>query len=214
MRLQSIPVLALLAGAVTMTTRSLSAQTCFGGLSSVRTMHAVGATAAGTGDRRIMAGSYDLLTDHLMLGAKVGYSGNSFGQSRSGVFDGTIAVSPSGSRARQMQWCPYAQVSQQSLMYGNRTLRTSAGLAIGRDFPVSRNLTLVPFAQSALLHMNANTTLDGPYSRMLGEFGAGVGIRVGDRLAITPSMRAPLGKTVTPLGEPVYSLGFRFGVPR
>lgn len=214
MRLPSFPMLAAVSGmAIIITALPVGAQTCFGGLSNARTTQAIGATASAAGAQRVMAGNYSLFTDHFAVGARFGVGSSSFSTSNTSFMGASIAVAPSGSRARQLQWCPYAQVNHEKTSYGFGLLRSSAGLAIGRDFQAGRSLTLVPFAQSALVHVRQGAP-GSATNHALGELGVGVGIRLGDRLAITPSMRAFTGSARPPLREPVYSLGFQFGVSR
>ena len=240
-------VIGFAVGSMTLLGASIAqAQACVG-LPNVATMRrSISTTGAGTDLGRTMVARYGMAGQRVFGGAEAGYAGDKFANPQSPVFGADVGfIVPLGTDAK-VQLCPTLQSVYQDgpngSDYSHSRLSSSVGLSVGRAFGETSAVGVVPFVQGRLQHLRqtyAYTSVGtgpngepglgqwGHTSKVFGEVGLGVGLRVNRRLTISPAYRMPvglgsrrynaiLGEAPSYPGVPqqTYSLSVTLGFPR
>lgn len=198
------------------------AQICAGLPQHAKAAHTLSAGAVTTGSDRGATVRYGIATPRAFAGVSGGYAGSEFKSPRAAVvgFDAGLALSLGSSGRSQI--CPTLRSEYQrgpnGASYTNSHITSELGIAIGHATQLSNRFGLIPFARIGLVQQHSAFAVTSQYiptglgawgqtNQWYGQTTVGVGLRIRDRLTLTPSYSLPLQRTT---GLRAYDQ--RFGV--
>jgi hypothetical protein len=212
----------------------LEAQACLGLGTPAASSRLLSTTASGTDIGRTVTARYGLTGERLFGGVHLGAAGGKFVRLDAPVVGGDIgAIIPVGSSGAT-QLCPTLQTSfqngPQSSSSVQNQLATSLGLSLGRSYKLTGKVQFIPFVQGGVQYVrqrygftslgvgqNGEALLGawGHHNTVFGEMAAGFGLKLNERLTLTPRYSLPIGQANRPgMYQQNYSLGVTFGIPR
>lgn len=225
-----------LAGVMLMGASALEAQACLGLADLAKTPKTVAATGAGTSLGRTLVARYGMSGERVFGGAQAGLAGDKFAGLSELVVGADVGYVVPLRASGATQLCPSFETTYQNGPSGGyfmqSRLASTLSLSLGRAFAVSSSVAIVPFVQGGVLRVSqgyafaANPGLLGPngqprasssghWNSVVGEMAAGLGLRLSDRMTVTPTYRMPLsGFNRAGVYQQTYSLGVTLGFPK
>lgn len=222
------------AAVVLLSTSVLHAQACLGLANPSTSSRLISITASGTNLGRTVTARYGLTGERLFGGVQLGAAGDKFARLDAPIVGGDIGtVIPLGSSGAT-QLCPTFQATFQNGPQSSPSvqdqLASSLGLFLGRAFSLPGTMKFIPFVQGGVQYVRQRygyTSLGigqngemlpgawGHTNTVFGEMAAGFGLKLNDKLTLTPRYSLPIGQANRAgMYQQTYSLGVTFGIPR
>lgn len=215
------------------------AQSCLGLPRLDATSKLVSATATGSGADRLVVGRFGVNGQRLFAGVQAGYSGrdSKFTKPSQPVIGLDVGYTFRLGARSGIELCPTLQSLYQRAPGASpgrmESYTTSLSLSMGRSVQVTPSFALVPFVQGGLLQRHTTFSATRPYdesgnqlwgssNKLLGTAGAGLGLRLGKVLTLTPLLSMPLGAAPIDMygngsgfgHELFFSMSASFRIPR
>lgn len=212
----------------------LEAQACLGLGTPSSSSRMLSTTASGTNLGRSVSARYGLTSERGFGGVQLGATGRAFSQLYSPSIGGDIgAIIPLGASGAT-QLCPMFQTTYQNGPQNSSSrengFSSSLGLSLGRAYNLPGTMQFIPFVQSGVQYVRQRSgytslgigpngeSLNGAWSHtntVFGEMAVGFGLRLSERLTLTPRYSVPIGPANRAgMYQQNYSLGVTLGIPR